>query len=175
MDYLTWSVALILLGLALLAADLFLPSGGILSVLAITALIVGIVFSFNVSGTVGLSMTLAVALFVPGMLFLWTHYFPKTFVGRQMFLQAPTDDEFVTNNPVTAELEQLRGRFGKTISALRPSGTTEFDGRRVDAMSEGNLIEPGNWVQCVDVKPGRVIVRKVDAPPDLDDMELDLS
>ena len=69
--------------------------------------------------------------------------------------------------PVNLELEQLRGRYGKTVSSLRPSGVTDFDGRRVDTLSEGDMIEPGQWVRCIDVKAGRVIVRHVDRPPDL--------
>ena len=54
--------------------------------------------------------------------------------------------------PVNLELEQLRGRYGKTLSALRPAGVTDFDGRRVDTMSEGTLIEAGQWVRCIDVQ-----------------------
>jgi membrane-bound ClpP family serine protease len=68
------------------------------------------------------------------------------------------------------ELEQLRGRYGKTVSSLRPAGITEFDGRRVDTLSEGDMIDPGQWVRCVDVKAGRVIVRPVERPPDLESM-----
>ena len=73
--------------------------------------------------------------------------------------------------PVNLELEQLRGRYGKTVSALRPAGITEFDGRRVDTLSEGGLIHPGQWVRCIDVKAGRVIVRPVEGPPDLANLE----
>ena len=47
---------------------------------------------------------------------------------------------------------------------LRPSGVTEFDGRRVDTLSEGPLIEAGQWVRCVDVRAGKVIVRPADKP-----------
>ena len=68
-------------------------------------------------------------------------------------------------------VEALRGRYGRTVSALRPAGVTEFDGKRVDTMSEGQMIDPGVWVRCIDVKSGTVIVRQVDKPPDLANME----
>ena len=45
------------------------------------------------------------------------------------------------------------------------------DPKRVDTMSEGTLIEPGQWVKCIDVKAGKVIVRQVDKPPDLGSFE----
>jgi membrane-bound ClpP family serine protease len=56
---------------------------------------------------------------------------------------------------------------------LRPAGITEFDGRRVDTMSDGPLIEAGKWVRCIDVHAGKVIVRQVDAPPAIEDMDFD--
>jgi membrane-bound serine protease (ClpP class) len=53
---------------------------------------------------------------------------------------------------------------------MRPSGTVEFDGRRVDAMTEGVMLDAGVWVRCLEVKGGRVIVREMESP--LDDSEL---
>jgi membrane-bound serine protease (ClpP class) len=72
--------------------------------------------------------------------------------------------------PVLLELEQLRGRFGRAVSALRPGGIAEFDGKRVDTITEGLMVEPGHWVRCIDVRAGKVIVRPVDKP-DLGDLE----
>ncbi len=64
--------------------------------------------------------------------------------------------------PVNLELEQLRGKVGRTLSSLRPAGVVDFDGRRIDTLTEGMMVEPGQWVRCIDVKAGRVIVRPVD-------------
>ena len=61
-------------------------------------------------------------------------------------------------------LSNVRSR---SITALRPSGVAEFNGRRVDVLSEGTLVEPGQWVKVLDVKNGHVIVRHVDRPPEL--------
>ena len=36
------------------------------------------------------------------------------------------------------------------------------------------MIDPGVWVRCIDVKAGRVIVRQVERPPDLADMDPDI-
>ena len=80
--------------------------------------------------------------------------------------------EDLASLPVNQEWELLRGRHGKAISELRPSGAAEFDGKRIDVLSEGPLIEAGTWVRCIDVKTGRVIVRAVDAP-NLDKMDFD--
>ena len=66
--------------------------------------------------------------------------------------------------PANQELESLKGRFGKTISALRPAGVVDFEGRRVDTITEGMMVEPGQWVRCIDVRAGKVVVRPVDKP-----------
>jgi membrane-bound serine protease (ClpP class) len=72
--------------------------------------------------------------------------------------------------PGLAELEALKNRTGKTVSPMRPSGTVEFDGRRVDAMTEGVMLDAGVWVRCLEVKGGKVIVREMQEPPDLADL-----
>src|SRR5262249_19173518 len=119
----------------------------------------------------GVITLIAVFVVVPVVMTFVFRYAPRTAFGRRLFLSGPQDDETVANMPVNLELEQLRGRYGRTTSALRPAGVGELDGRRVDVLSEGALIEPGQWVRCIDVKAGKVIVREVDKPPDLADLD----
>jgi membrane-bound serine protease (ClpP class) len=171
MDHAFLAYALVVLGLILMAAEVFLPTGGILFVLAIGALIAGVAMSFYSDVTQGM-ITLAVVFLMTAIMGpVLVHLMPKTKMGKKLFLEAAQDDASVAAMPVNLELEQLRGRYGKTVSSLRPSGVTEFDGRRVDTMSEGDMIGPGQWVRCIDVRAGRVIVRQVDRPPDLADVD----
>lgn len=171
METITLAYLLLLLGLALLVAEIFIPSGGVLLALAVVALLVGVTLCFSVSTTTGLLSLLGIFLVLPMLLFLWLYIFPRTPIGRKYFLQAPEEDSTLADSPTIAELEKLRGRYGKTVSALRPAGVTDFDGKRVDTLSEGSLIGPGEWVQCIDVQAGKVIVRKVEAPAGLEDFD----
>jgi membrane-bound ClpP family serine protease len=171
MDHAFLAYALVFLGLVLMAAEIFLPTGGILFVLAIAALVAGIAMSFYSDVTQGMITLIAVFILIPIMGPILLHLMPRTKLGKKLFLEATEEDASMAVMPVNLELEQLRGRYGKTVSSLRPSGITEFDGRRVDTMSEGDMIGPGHWVRCIDVKAGRVIVRPVDRPPDLGDMD----
>jgi membrane-bound ClpP family serine protease len=68
------------------------------------------------------------------------------------------------------ELEALRGKTGRAVSPLRPSGVAEFDGRRIDVITEGMMVEVGQWVKCVDVRANKVVVRPAERPT-LDDFE----
>jgi membrane-bound serine protease (ClpP class) len=172
MDDMYLAYGLILLGLVLLVADVFLQFG-FLFALALAALIVGVTMAFRSSTSQGLGTLVALVVLIPVLLSVAFHYMPKTPMGRRFFLNAPAEDDTLATMPVNRELEQLRGRYGRTLSALRPAGVTEFDGRRVDTLSEGGLVEPGQWVRCIDVKAGQVIVRPVDHPPELGDLDVE--
>ena len=75
-----------------------------------------------------------------------------------------------------ARLAEAIGRVAETSGKdahvdLRPAGVTEFDGRRIDTLSEGPLIEAGKWVRCIEVHAGKVVVREVERPPAVEDMD----
>ncbi|MCI0682361.1 MAG: hypothetical protein L0Y71_09670 [Gemmataceae bacterium] len=167
MNDLVLAYALILIGLLLMAAELFLPTGGFAFVLGVGGVIAGIAIAFNRSTPQGWVTVIVVVVLVPLLGPVLLHYWPRTAIGKRMMLAGPEEDATIAQMPVNLELEQLLGRYGKTVSALRPSGIVNFDGRRVDVLSEGPPIEPGQWVKVIEVKAGRVVVRHVDRPPDL--------
>jgi len=160
---------LIVAGGVLLAAELFIPSLGILPAVGIGAVIAGLAMLFTYDPTHGFITLLALFVLVPIVVPVLLNLWRKSAVGRSLVLEGPDDDASVANMPVNLELEELRGKYGKAVSPLRPSGVTDFDGRRVDTLSEGPLVEAGQWVRCVDVRAGKVIVRPVDRPPTLED------
>jgi membrane-bound serine protease (ClpP class) len=91
-------------------------------------------------------------------------------MGRRFFLAAPPEDATMAALPVNQELEHLKGRIGRALSALRPAGVVDFDGRRIDTITEGMMVEPGQLVRCIDVRAGKVVVRPIEKP-DLGDLE----
>ena len=50
---------------------------------------------------------------------------------------------------------------GVTISQLRPSGAAYINGKRVDVITEGMLIDRGASVEVVSVEGLRIVVREV--------------
>src|SRR5260370_18899802 len=162
--YLTMGYALIALGLVLLLAELFIPTSGTLFVIAVACLAVGVTFTFWYDGTTGAWTLVGVFIALPILGKLLLTYWPRTRIGRRMMLMAHTEDETLASLQANQELEQLRGRFGRAVSPLRPSGLVDFEGRRVQTITEGRMVEPGQWVRCVAVQAGKVIVRPVDKP-----------
>ena len=159
MDYLTAALILIGIGAFLLVAEILVPTGGILVVTALLffALGVGTILYYGsmIEGIVAVA-GLAVGLPAAG--------FVAVAAWQRLSLDTALDEPAA---PAAAAEGGLKGRTGKTVSPLRPSGTVEFDGTRVDAMTEGTMLDPGVWVRCVEVRRGQVIVRKMEEPPDV--------
>lgn len=163
--------AIIVLGFVLLVAELFIPTCGVLLVVSLGAIVVGVAMTFNAADpTTGLITLIVVFMAIPVVGGMMLHYWPRTRLGKRFFLHGPDEDATIANMPVNIELEALHGRIGKALSDLRPAGVSEFEGKRVDTITEGMMIPVGSWVRVIDVKAGKVIVRRVDKP-DLHDLE----
>lgn len=170
MDYLTIALILFTLGVVTLIAEILLPTGGILVVVSLLffALGVGIILAQGTTAEAVVAVSgLAVGLPAAG--------FVAVAAWRRMSIGAVLPDEAgaIESNPGAIELEMLKNRTGKTVSTMRPSGSVEFDGRRIDAMTEGVMLDAGVWVRCVDVKGGKVIVRQMEAPAGVNEIDSD--
>ena len=56
---------------------------------------------------------------------------------------------------------ELLHRTGVAITQLRPSGTAFINGKRVDVVTEGGLIDQGASLKVVAAEGLRVVVREV--------------
>lgn len=169
------AILLLVAGLFILVLELFLPSAGTLLILAIGCILASVAVAFMVSTMLGLIFFIVVcilAVILPGIgLEMWK----RSPIGRRMMLGIPGPGGTSPGDPVaTAEIDDrpssltrstfdygsLRGAVGRTLTPLRPSGMTDFSGRRIDTVAEGVMIERGAYVKVVDVQGNRVIVRQ---------------
>ena len=147
----------------LLAVELAFPSGMFL-VISLCGLIGGVFCIFLYSVTGGVAALVGVFIAFPLFLYLLTKLAPSTPIRHLLLIKDPEQETTLATTPMYQELEQLRGRFGKTLSTLRPAGVVDFDGRRTDAITEGMMVDAGQWVRCIDVKAGKVVVRPAEKP-----------
>ena len=55
----------------------------------------------------------------------------------------------------------ILGREGTATTALRPTGLGEFDGVRLNVVSEGDFIENGTKIRVTQIEGSRIVVKKV--------------
>jgi membrane-bound ClpP family serine protease len=77
----------------------------------------------------------------------------------------PDDDSPMSNAHAhkerQAQLRQLIGAQGVTVTPLRPVGVVKINGQRVDAMAESGMIDSGKAIAVVDVYDNQFKVREV--------------
>ena len=84
---------------------------------------------------------------------LWLKYFPDSRVAK-VFISRKVVGEIGTEKP------ELLDQTGTALSPLRPAGTAIINGKRVDVVTEGQMIDPGTPVRVVAVEGMRVVVRQ---------------
>lgn len=149
---------LLAFGLALVVAEVFFFSFGMLAVGAGVALVTAIFLAFTQHG-MGFGV-LFLALSIGGaplaMLYAW-RLLPRTRFGKQLILDAP-DSASLRGAAAEAGLAALVGRIGRTSSPLRPSGFAVIDGRRVDVVTRGEPIAEDRPVRVLAIDGNRVVV-----------------
>lgn len=148
-------VGLFVLGLVLVVTEVLVPSMGLLSLLAAASLIGALVTAFGISTATGVNFVVACALLVPAAIVSAMKLFPRTPIGRRMVVGGLSFDPAPATDARDLELV---GRAGVVLSPLRPAGTARIDGRRVDVVSRGELVEAGTPVRVVEVRGNRVVV-----------------
>ena len=150
-----WTVyaALIVAGIFMLGAEIYLP-GGILGVLGVLCLVGAGIAGFLIDTQFGfLSAALIVIASAIG-LYLWVRVFPKTAAGRRLTLAA--DGRAFKAAP--DETAVLTGREGVAETALRPAGIAMIDGRRIDVVTSGTWIDAGTRIRVEQVHGSRIEV-----------------
>lgn len=147
-------VILLIAGLVLMLLETVLP-GMIAGLVGFGCLVAGVVMSYvnhgPRTGNTVLFIVLAVLLVVA---VLWIRFFPHSRLGQA----------FVTRRAIGtlgASRPELLHQTGTALTILRPSGTALINGRRVDVVTEGALVDRGTAVKVVASEGLRVVVRAV--------------
>lgn len=160
MSPLLWILLLVAVGLALVLLEVFVPSGGVLGLLAVLALGAGIVTAFVEQGAmVGMGVLAAILAAVPMVLGLAFRWFPATPLGRRVLPPPPSPDEVLPDAAVRQRLRGLVGRRGRSVSELIPWGGVEIDGEPFEAMSEGGPIAGDEAIEVTGVQGRALVVR----------------
>jgi membrane-bound ClpP family serine protease len=159
MDPLIWAALLLALGLTLAIIELFVPSAGLLGLLAFGSLIGAIGLAFHRGPWAGVSFLAITVICLPIGLAVAMRWWPYTPVGKKLLLDAPQQDSVLPDTEARRQMKQLIGKIGEAQSLMTPNGAVRIDGRTIDALSAGTVIEPGQHVRVIEVRGNRVLVQ----------------
>jgi membrane-bound ClpP family serine protease len=160
MDYLWWSLLLLVVGLVFLVLEFFVPSGGVLGVLCGLSLVAAVIVGFFAGPVTGVGVLVTTLIAVPLLFTLGIQLWPQTPIGKQILIPRPESPADVLPETESYRgLAILVGRRGISRSLMLPGGIVEIDNRQYDAVTAGMAIDPGQPVVVMGVETQRLVVR----------------
>lgn len=145
---------LLVSGLLLLGAEIFVP-GGVLGAIGGFLLLGAVVAGFPAFPGYGHLVAIAILFLVGIAIALWIRIFPRSLVGQSM-----TVSENESNFSAAQDgLKELLGAHGEAKSALRPGGYAMINGRRIDVVTQGGMIDRGTPIEVINIASNRVVVK----------------
>lgn len=152
-------ILLQVLGFGVVVAEVFIPSLGILSIIALAIVSYSLYLVHTTISETVFWVFLGVDLMVlPLVLLLGMKVLGRSPLALKKELSSR--EGVVSHSP---ELAVYLEKTGKTLSALRPSGTALIEGQRLDVVADGDYIEAGIPVQVVRVAGNQLIVERIES------------
>ncbi len=163
MDPFYMALLLYFAAVAMAFVDLFVPSGGLLLILAALGGTAAVLFGFRSGTYAGMGMLTLVIASIPVFAFLAIRIWPHTPIGRRIILKLPQDTK-LSEVPTTDALQQLVGKVMQTETAFLPTGQLRIGHRRINAVAESGFIEAGAHVKILAVRERNLVVRPTTEP-----------
>ena len=148
----------LLVGVALLVVEVFMPGFGLPGISGLILVTVGIIITWNTYGAVaGLAVTV-ISLALAGI---------SVSISIKSAANGKLSKSALFLNEETKPLDHeetaaLLGKEGVTATVLNPVGIAEFDGVRLNVLSEGTYLEKGVKVKVIAVEGAKITVRKIE-------------
>lgn len=148
---------LFLIGVLLLAGEVFVP-GGILGIIGGLCMAAGCIISFLQLGAFGGAVATLVALALLGLtLYVELVWLPKTRFGKRLIVHSTVA---ATSQPPLADGAQVVGKAAEAVTPLVPSGYVLVEGRRYEAFSRSGHVAKGEQLRVAGLDNFRLIVTK---------------
>jgi membrane-bound serine protease (ClpP class) len=167
------AVLLFLLGITLIAVEIFLVPGlgfsGIAGVaLVVTSLVLVTLERWPQTShdwaqmggtltTLSLSLVAAVAA-----AFVLAWFLPSMPYFNRLVLAPPEEQEVAASSSAATRVPAaLLGAIGVAATPLRPAGKAQFGDDFLDVIAEGDYVNPGSRVQVIEIEGNRIVVKEV--------------
>lgn len=161
-------ILMFIIGLVLILLEIFvIPGFGIAGISGIILVFASLFFSLVGAdpfldfelvsrAIIQLSLSLVVSL---TLIFIISKYLPKSTAFKRFVLSV--SEKSVDGFSSHSIAEDLIGAEGIALTTLRPAGTAEINGKRVDVMTESEYVEKGKKIKVLAADGIRVLVREV--------------
>ena len=150
-----------LIGIGLMVLEALMPGFGLPGISGIILEVVAVALTWMNHGPVAaLGMTLIILSILAIAISMSLRSAANGKLSRSKLVLNDTESNEAGYRS-TEDLDVFLGKEGVTTTVLRPTGMAEFDGVRLNVVSEGEFIQSGTRVQIVRVEGSRILVRTI--------------
>ena len=150
------TIILQLVGIIVVIAEIIIPSGGILSILAVAVFGYSLYIVFSqVSASAGMVFAMADLVLIPILVYFGFKMLARSPVTLRARL---SKQDGVTSQDV--QQNRYLGMAGRSVTDLRPSGVASIDQQRIDVVTRGEYIEKQTEIIVIAVRGNQIIVKQ---------------
>lgn len=152
-----WGAAIcFVLGIALVIVEMFTPGLTAPGAVGFLLIIVGVILTAN-SFIEGLILVLVVIAILSIALFFVLRSASKGMLSKSPLIKKETEREYLSVD----DMKFFVGKEGDALTILRPAGTCDFSGVRLDVVTEGSFVKKGTKVKIIRVEGRRIVVAPI--------------
>ena len=150
------AVLLLVIGFILVVIEMYVPGFGVPGITGIACLIAGVILKAN-SALEALIMAIVIIALLCVALSISIHSVSKGRLAKSKLVlhETATDAGSIGEN----DLKYYLDKTGTTTTVLRPAGMGEFDGVKLNVVSDGEFIAAGETVRVIAVEGNRIVVK----------------
>lgn len=154
----TLAVVLLVVGFILMCIEMYIPGFGVFGTLGGVMLIGGIIAT-KPTPLQALIMVVVIVALLCIVLSLSIHSASKGRLSKSKFVLK----EVSVERSAVEDMEYFIGKDGVSLTVLRPAGMAEFEGVKLNVVSDGEFIPAGAHVSVARVDGNRIVVQKKSA------------
>ena len=150
-----------LVGIGLLVLEAFMPGFGLPGISGIVMEIVAIALTWVNHGPVAaLGLTIIVLSLIAIAISMSLRSATKGRLSRSKIILKERESNEAGYRSAE-DMQVFLGKEGETTTVCRPTGMAEFDGVKLNVVSEGEFLPVGTRVRIVQVEGSRIVVRVI--------------
>ncbi len=151
------AVALFILGLSLLITEMVVPGFGVPGIIGILSLILSVIVTLIAAPEYGM----IIAVGIIGIVIIIFMIMRKWLTNKQAYSKIILEDVVGDEKLEYEDLDYFLGKEGLTLTPLKPCGTVDFNGVRIETFSVGPYIPAKVRVKVIEVSNQKIIVQQI--------------